>query len=192
MASRLGCLTEQQRALLREAAIPVLAPAHATAGQVRASAQTATRGGATVLSAFTVRLEGDGSAVALQVMTIARERLLASLPAAERGTTAEEAYLQEYLEREAVSELAMRSLELAAGAAYALTTPLDRLISERAAELPPPHPFAVRVDDAIVSAQQIAFGRHAVTWADLPAQRVGFVAYGDLEADALALTTCRA
>ncbi len=99
------CLTEQQRALLRDAAIPVLVPAHAITGQVRASAQTTTRGGATVLSAFTVRLEGDGSAV---------------------------------------------------------------------------------------PALRVAFGRHAVTWADLPAQRVGFVAYGGSEADALALTTCRA
>lgn len=186
--NHLARLTPQQRTLLREADVPVLLPQRSDGSRIEAGAQTTTRAGRVTLMAFSARLADD----ALEVMTLARESLMASIPPAERSEAADRAFMREYLEREAASALAMRTLELAEGAAHTLTTPLDRLIAARRAELPPPHAVDVHVDGAATPASCIAFGAHAATWADLPAHRAGFIVYGPADVDVPGLTAARA
>jgi hypothetical protein len=189
---RLAFLTPQQRELLREAAIPVLLPRKVGDERIDAGAQTTTRGGIVTLAAFSARVASTVEAGPVEILTIPRERLTASLPLAERDEVTEATFMREYLEREAVSALAMRTLELAEGTAYKLTTPLDQLIATREAELPSPHPVEVRIDGTTASAARVVFSGHAATWADIPAQGTGVIVYASAATDVSELTACRA
>jgi hypothetical protein len=173
---------------VREAGIPALLPRHLEVDRLEAGAQTTMRAGFTRLVALSVRAR---SGAPLEVVTIVRAALLAGIPPAERGEADDQAFMREYLRREAASALAMRTLDLAEGAAYELTTPLDQLISARHAELPEPSAAEACVDRDPVPASRMAFGEHAATWTDLPAEDIAFIVYGTASSDSLELSTAR-
>jgi hypothetical protein len=178
--SILRSLTPEQQTLLRDAGVDVLLPHGADPDRATASAQTTVRAGRPRLVAFNVRIEDAESRAprAVEVQTLVREALLASIPPLERGDRHDAAFIQEYLEREARSALTMRTLALPEGAASRLTTPLDQLISTRRQALPQARPAEMLVDGRrSPHARRIAFGEHAATWADLPVQRIACIVY---------------
>lgn len=192
--SALSLLLPVQREMLAEAGVAVLLPEPAPAGRVEADAQMTVRHGDRLLSTFRLRVTSDEPepVLLLELMTFGRDLPMLSIPAAERGEVHDALFMHDYLGREARSEIAMRSLELGDGEASTLTTPLDKLILDRQAELPPAQEADVRVDGHAVRARTIAFGDHTVTWADLPDERVAFVVYTRAPARVPALVAQRA
>ena len=188
----LSFLSPAQHELLCSAGVAVLLPRHARADQLRGGVQTTVRAGRKLPVAFSVFVASDEAepAFRLEVQTILRDSRTASIPSVERSDAHDRAFMAEYLEREARSTIAMRSLELAEGAAYTLATPLDQLILARHAELPQTQPAEVHVDHGPVQAASVSFGAHTATWADLPAERIAFVVHARGHAGTHDLVAC--
>lgn len=162
-------------ALVRDAGVRILWPAHLPGTTLRTSAVTTSADSRRILSALAVTVAaGPAPPTRIELMTFVRERILAT----RRGSADEEvASVGEYLEREARRTLALRSLEVGEGEVERGGAPIGQLTLEREALLPPATDGRLSIDDAGHAAKVVAYGPWSATWADLPDFRTAVIVY---------------
>lgn len=164
-------------ALVRDAGVRVLWPAHLPGTTLRTSAATTSADRRRILSALAVTVAADPArAAGIELMTFVRQRILAT----RRGSAVEEvAAVDEYLEREARLALALRTLEVGEGELDRGGVPIGQLTREREALLPPATDGRLCIDDAGHAAKVVAYGPWSATWADLADFGIAVIVYLD-------------
>jgi hypothetical protein len=177
-------VSDEHAALVGRSGIRILRPA-SVFEQLSTGAQTTMRSGVRLLTAFRCKVGDDGASV--EINTVVRGRILESR---RDPSVSDEVIVEEFLMREALRELAVRSLDVMEGETERHGMGIGQLTIEREAQLPGETDALLTIDGAARAAHAVAFGSHSATWCDLPEHGIAAIVYARRWSSLPALALC--